>query len=426
VELKKRWVHALVAFCLITVYTARPAWPWETMAVDDGPVIGPSSLAVDGSDLVHIVYRDESSLELKYTTNATGSWVSTLIEPPLAVDDPSVAVDSEHHVHIVCETDEQEIKYLTNASGSWTVTDIGVGINPSIAVDPSGHVHLCYLSSSLDHGSVLYATNRSGDWIGEGITPDLDFFEHLYGRTSIALDSAGNAYLSYTTSEELPGSGDEYYATNASGSWVETPLPLLDLGAVVLSAAFSPCIAIDASDRLHITYFLLSAVGDFQGIFLGHTTNTSGKMRAGIVGWKSEMYSPYSTSMVADRANAVHVSYSYDLEAGVTRLLKYARYVHGNWAVSRPLSDRVSRWDEPSIGVDVSGKVYISYTDLDNRLLVISGMADDLSPSWPGTPAEASAYGQTSRAGSSLFNNFIILLAPVGAVLFLRVLRRRK
>ena len=122
----------------------------------------------------------------------------------------------------------------------------------------------------------------------------------------------------------------------------------------------------------------------------------------------------------------VHVGHSYDTETGVTRLLKYARYVHGDWAVSGPLSDRLARWDEPSIGVDASGKVYISYTDLDSRLLVISGTAEDLSLSWPGTPAEASAYGQTSRVGSSLFNRLTILLVPIGAAILLRVLRRRE
>jgi hypothetical protein len=68
-------------------------------------------------------------------------------------------------------------------------------------------------------------------------------------------------------------------------------------------------------------------------------------------------------------------------------------------------------------------KVYISYIDTDDRLLVLSGAGEDLSPSWPGTPAEASAYGQTARLGSSLFNSLGVLLLPIGAIVLLRARR---
>jgi hypothetical protein len=79
---KTRWVPALAALCFATVCTAQPAWPWETNVIDEGPVIGPSSLVVDGSNNVHIVYRDELSHELKYATNSAGPWEIAFIDPP--------------------------------------------------------------------------------------------------------------------------------------------------------------------------------------------------------------------------------------------------------------------------------------------------------------------------------------------------------
>lgn len=189
-EQNKQWVHALIAFFLVMVCTAQTAWPWETTEVDDGPVTGPSSLAVDGSDHVHIVYRDESAGELKYATDATGSWVSTFIEPSVTAGYPSIAVDGDQYLHIVCI--DQGIKYLSNASGSWIAADIGVGHYPSIAVDASGHAHICYLGLYP-----WYATNNSGDWVKDELFTDFPpgFYSPL--RTSIGVDSGGNAYLSW-------------------------------------------------------------------------------------------------------------------------------------------------------------------------------------------------------------------------------------
>jgi hypothetical protein len=413
-ERKKRWVHALMAFCLVTAYTAQPAWPWETTVVDDGSVIGPSSLAVDSSDHVHVVYMDELSRELKYATNSTGSWVSAFIEPSVAVSYPSVAVDSDHHLHIVCNG--EGIKYLSNSSGSWTVMDLGVGGYPSIAVDASGHVHICYVGLYPWH-----ATNRSGDWVEEELFTDSPPGFYYPLGTSIAVDSGGHVYLRYGYYMDYPGDGSEYYATNASGSWVRTPLPLTPLEWLI----FYPSIAIDASDHLHISYMgTLAGLGDHVGIHLGHATNARGKMRSSMVTLVGMAW-PVSTAVVTDSTNAVHVSFSY-LGEGSTHRLKYATNAQGAWAVSGPLTDRIDRWDDPSMGVDASGKVYISYIDTDNRLLVISGTAEDLSPSWPGTPAEASAYGETSRAASRLFSNLAIFLVPISTVLVLTVLRRRR
>jgi hypothetical protein len=414
-EQNKQWVQALIAFFLVMVCTAQTAWPWETTEVDDGPVTGPSSLAVDGSDHVHIVYRDESAGELKYATDATGSWVSTFIEPSVTAGYPSIAVDGDQYLHIVCI--DQGIKYLSNASGSWIAADIGVGHYPSIAVDASGHAHICYLGLYP-----WYATNNSGDWVKDELFTDFPpgFYSPL--RTSIGVDSGGNAYLSWGFYMDYPGDGSAYYGTNASGSWVRTPLPLTPFEWLI----FDPSVAIDASDHLHISYMgTLAVLADYVGIHLGHAMNAAGNMRSSVV-TLGGMLSPLWADMVTDSTNAVHIIYSY-LAEGPTAQLKYATNAQGAWAVSGPLADRIDGdISPPSIGVDSTGKVYISYIDTDNRLLVVSGMAEDLTPMWPGTPAEASAYGQTSRVGSSLFNILGILLVPIGAVILLRVLRRRE
>jgi hypothetical protein len=408
-EEKKRWVLALIAFFLVTVYTAHPAWPWENNVIDEGPVIGLLSLAVDESDQIYIVYNNALSHEVKIATHATGSWVTASADPPLQDYAAAAAVDSDHRLH-VADYSAEGITYLTNSSGSWTEAVIGPGTEPSIAVDASGHVHLCYISSHLS-----YATNRSGDWVTEELV-DTYFLYTL--RTSIAVDSAGHAYVRYGSYMDFPGDFFESYATNASGSWVETSLPLSPLELLT----FEPSIAIDSADHLHVCY-MAGHVLDFIGFHLGYGTNATGKMRSSIV--VSMGYNwPTGTAMATDSTNAVHIAYSYSGQPP-SNLLEYATNAQGGWSVSGPLTDQIGG-QPPLVGVDTSGRVYISYIDADNRLLVISGEGEDLSPSWPGTPAEASAYGQTSRVSSSLFNHLAFLLLPIGAVILLRVLRRRK
>jgi len=165
--------------------------------------------------------------------------------------------------------------------------------------------------------------------------------------------------------------------------------------------AFDPSIAIDSADHLHVCYLAVHVL-DFIGLDLGYGTNTKGKMRSSIVASMGCKW-PSRTGMATDRTNAVHIAYSYSGQ-GYTRRLEYATNAQGGWSLSGPLTDQIGDLP-PLVDVDSSGRVYISYIDTDNRLVVISGEGEDLSPSWPGTPAEASAYGETSRVGSRLFNN---------------------
>jgi hypothetical protein len=235
--------------------------------------------------------------------------------------------------------------------------------------------------------------------------------------------------LCYGTKEELVCGYEEYYATNASGSWVETPLIALPFGGSGVLKAWFPSLTIDASDHVHIAYGAAIFLDGYTGSFLTHASNTTGRLRPEIVTWEGSESFLVWTSVTMDNANRVHIVYGLRDEDDSTVRIHYATNTHGAWFVSGPLSDPIewelhNFYNAPSIGVDSSGQVYISYIDTDNRLLVISGEREDLSPTWPGTPAEASAYGQASKVGSSLFNNLAILLMPIGAVILLRVLRR--
>jgi len=59
-----------------------------------------------------------------------------------------------------------------------------------------------------------------------------------------------------------------------------------------------------------------------------------------------------------------------------------------------------------------------------------NGIDDDCDPTTPPYPEPANtiaaSYGRSSLIGSGVFNEIALLFAPVGAIILLRILRRKK
>ena len=100
--------------------------------------------------------------DLKYITNATGSWVAETLDSPLyglAGSHTSIAVDSQDRVHISYHRwrgypSISTLKYATNATGSWVAKTLDsleeVGEYTSIAVDSQDKVHISYYDLTND------------------------------------------------------------------------------------------------------------------------------------------------------------------------------------------------------------------------------------------------------------------------------------
>jgi len=267
---------------------------WVTETVDAGGVGFYTSIALDSSDKVHISYSKSADLDLKYATDASGSWVTAIVESNGNVGlNTSIALDSFGNVHIsyiewdpgagnvyylkyakkvsgswVIETIDdtgvvgwsstsicidsldnmhisyydktnEALRYATNASGVWviqTVDDDGdAGRYSSITVDSLDYLHISYIERT--NADLKYATNASGAWV----TGTVDNDARVTDTTSIALDSLDNVYISY------PGSLK--FATNVSGAWVTETVDYIPSHNTFNS------IAIDSSDGVHISYF---------------------------------------------------------------------------------------------------------------------------------------------------------------------------
>ena len=180
--------------------------------MDSSNQVGPyTSIALDTSGKAHISYYDFGNRDLKYTTNATGTWVTSTLDSSGDVGEyTSLALDSSGNVHISYYDDTNfNLKYATNATGTWVTTTVDispfVGLYTSIALDTSGKAHISY--SDDTNNDLKYATNATGSWV----TTTADSDGEVGRYTSIALDASGNAHISYADNTNL----DLKYATNS-------------------------------------------------------------------------------------------------------------------------------------------------------------------------------------------------------------------
>jgi len=287
---------------------------WVTQTVESTGTVGSyTSLALDGSNNAYISYRDDFNANLKYATNASGSWVPQTVDSTGNVGLwTSLALDGTNAYISYYDFSNDDLKYATNASGSWvpqTVDSTGiVGNYTSLALDGT-NAYISYLDGTPDN-DLKYATNASGTWATETV----DSTGNVGEFTSIALDNSNNAYISYRDFSN----SDLKFATNASGSWV--PQTVDSTGSLGL---FGTSIALDGSSKAYISYKDTSN-NDLK--FATNATGTFGTMAATILTVDSTGDVGLESSIALDSTGKAYISY-YDSSNGD---LKFVTVEAGN------------------------------------------------------------------------------------------------
>ncbi|MCB9477650.1 MAG: hypothetical protein H6684_12185 [Deltaproteobacteria bacterium] len=253
------WTHDLM-------YADDSGGAWNIEVVDDG-ADGPPSLSkvnvfdrdnggampglvVDDDGFAHIVYRNESTLQLLYTTNRSGSW-ETEVAWDMEYDEfreydagvcDDIALSPDGDVWITTSSILSngfffKTYLLTNESGAWeTEWERTNTYCAEIKIDADGQVHV----GDIGGGGIEYWSKKPKEnWTGTVVDEDGSNWPAL------DLDSEGYPHLIYEKNFGLPKTFR--YASGASGGWS------LD-DAFLLSDYFPLAydVAIDGNDNVHI------------------------------------------------------------------------------------------------------------------------------------------------------------------------------
>jgi len=380
-------------------YATNANGSWYTSTIDSEGIVGSgSSIAVDSSDKVHISYLNYTDLDLKYATNASGTWSTYTVASTGDVGKfTSIAIDSGGTVHISHFDDTDfDLEYTTNAGGSWTtytVDSAGVGQFTSLAVDSADKIHISY--EDLTNWDLKYATNAGGSWV----THTVDSIGIVGHGTSLFVDSHDYIHIGYYDYTN----GDLKYATNSSGSWTTCTVDSAgDVGQ-------SPSIAVDSSDRIFISYYDatnddLKCAAKEGSSWTNYTVDSAGDVGQ-------------FTSLAVDSADNIHISY-YDYTNGD---LRYARIegpgIEGPRSFVGSLApfQTTSSFSVPYIASDLGGSG-LAYVQLYYRLgtsgaFTLYTTGANPSGHWTSSPIE---FDSSIAGGDGTYQFYTIAVDTIG------------
>ena len=279
-------------------YTTDVSGSWVTTPlVQNADATSYHDIVVDSNDKIHIVWRNYSSGSLIHLTNAGGSWVNTTVDSSVGTGRVSMAIDSLDNLHISYYDSSPgyngDLKYAHNTGGSWTKTFIDstpnkAGEYNSITIDSNDDYHISYSVNDGGNRDVYYKSN--------GVKENLNNGCGKY--SSVAVDSRGERYV---ICQESSGGlivsscyDTAYNCNNYPSSWTTTNIT--NYSGTMVVAAF------DSNDYLHLAYTHNKTVY--------HSTNASGSWVHSVIDVPLQQEHYHNLDMVLDSNDNVHITYS--------------------------------------------------------------------------------------------------------------------
>lgn len=353
---------------------------WQSVTVDDAPgsVGFYASAAVGANGRVHMSYNHYyDNFDLKYATCASncttaGNWQVVGVDTVGGVGEhTSLAMDGSQRLHVAYyDFTNGNLKYATCAAdcatvGNWqTVTADGdpfahAGLYTAIAVTENGRIHVSYFDGT--NNGLKYATcaancTTAANWTSGIVSGAGDIGQ----STSIVAEASGLVNIAY-----FDANRDLKYASCATSCTVGANWQIATVDTTnTLSEDIS--MTVDGAGRRHIGYYD-SYNGDFRyatcatNCQVGANWQTVAADVPGNVGW--------FTSLAVDRNGRVHASYF----KGDQSDLKYATCAVACTVATNWRSAIVDAAGEvgmsTSIAVEESGRINIAHYDSGNTNL---------------------------------------------------------
>lgn len=313
---------------------------WRTSIIDSvGDVGVGSSIATDSNNKVHVSYYDITNQAMKYATNTSGSWVTSIIASSVygggSFSQTTIKIDSNNKIHIGYYDYNNGIQYMTNKTGSWEKTTISSGYGlyyGDMALGKNNEVNIGYNTTS----GLQLTTNATGTWVTSTVTTS-GKFPPIFPSVGLAVDKNNKLHIVY-------GGWDGThvylgYANNITGSWVVSTIDNTrsDYNGVR--------VAVDSNINIHATYGTDSTIGNLKYI-----SNVSGGWVAESIGDKGDNWS--ATSITVDTNDKVHVC-----AIGGDPRVQYITNASGVWTTSN-IAD--AQWSI-TLALDSDNKAHIAY-----------------------------------------------------------------
>jgi hypothetical protein len=220
------YVRAVGKGCEVR-YATRGGGGWDSEVVEAFPDLAQNAcIALDSAGLPRVAYSVWGAHLLRFARRTESGWTAETLDEAEGVGQRvSMALDSGDHAHVAYGRGS-ELVYATDASGTWVTTVVETGVpdgRPALAVTGSGTVGIAYLGTGGTYGFALrYATNESSEWRTEDVDPGFLGWWSAYvlPRPSVALDGMGKAHIGYPAVDRMGYAAGLVYATDANGTWV--------------------------------------------------------------------------------------------------------------------------------------------------------------------------------------------------------------
>ncbi len=279
-------------------------------------------------------------------------WYGTVVAPSAATVGVARAAGGALHVAY----GGHGLFYATNASGTWVsrLLDNVSACCASVAVDGAGRVHVAYLADDGIHPPSI----RYGVWDGSQFGETTLFHASWVGSISLALDLKGHAHLAFVADVN-----DYLHPLLMYGDDLTGPLTPAALTTVANfstpNALLSSSLAVDREGHVYIAA-ALGGSSFVTGIYIHASTD-----------WHFEEVDTSSdrmdwVSLAADSTNHLHLAYSHLGAVGAAWTLRYATNVTGSWSMQDVAAGSPSGYT--TLSLDASDRPHLLFRAAGNTL----------------------------------------------------------
>ncbi len=368
--MKRLQLTLLVVGLFLFVQAAQADWtPAKRLTWTSGGSYSPA-IAVDSSGNLHMVWYDETSgnLEVYYkkSTDAGAAWSTSQRLTWNSGNSrlPAIAAGSSANLHVVWCDDtpgNYEIYYKKSTDGgaTWSTSQkltgtSGASYCPVIAVDSSGNLQVVWYDSTPGNNEIYYKKSMDA---GATWSPSqrLTWNSGASWHPVIALDSSGNPHVVWY--DDTPGNLDIYYKKSTDGG---TTWPTSQRLTWTSGASYSPAIAIDSSDNLHVVWD--DYTPGYPEIYYKKGANEGASWAPSQrLTWTSG--SSHAPAIAVEFPGNLHLVWYDDTPGNPEIYYKKSTDGGATWTTGQRLTLTSGSSESPSISVDSSGNIHVVWMD---------------------------------------------------------------